>query len=117
MSQHEAGYLSQQALEKVIQSVGKHKGVYGAVLCDTDGLPLQSSLPPEETEKVSAHVASLVGKVRIISKEISQEIARSIRLELQVGDVEIIPDFDSEIIIVALVKRESTKMTLSSTGS
>ena len=52
-----AGYLSHQALEKVIESVGKHKGVYGAVLTDTDGLPLQSSLPPEDTERVAAHVA------------------------------------------------------------
>ena len=109
-----AGYLSHQALEKVIESVGKHKGVYGAVLSDTDGLPLQSSLPGEDTERVSAHVASLVGKVKNISKEISQEIARSIRLELEVGDVEIIPDYDSEIIIIALVKRESSQMTLTS---
>ena len=110
----ESGYLSQQALEKVIESVGKHKGVYGAVLSDTDGLPLQSSLPGEDTENVSAHVASFVGKVRTISKEISQEEARSIRLELEVGDVEIIPDYGSEIIIIALVKRESSTMTLSS---
>ncbi len=112
MSQQGAGYLSQQALEKVIESVGKHKGVYGAVLCDTDGLPLQSSLPSEDTENVAANVASLVGKVKYISKEISKEVARSIRLELEVGDVEIIPDFDSEIIIVALVKREGGPTTL-----
>jgi len=111
---HEAGYLSQQALEKVIESVGKHKGVYGAVLSDTDGLPLQSSLPEEDTERVAAHVASLVGKVRNISREISQEEARSVRLELEVGDVEIIPDYNSEIIIIALVKRESSTMTLTS---
>jgi len=50
------------------------------------------------------------------TEEISQEIARSIRLELEVGDVEIIPDYDSEIIIIALVKRESTQMTLTSRG-
>ncbi len=110
---HEAGYLSQQALEKVISSVGKHKGVIGAVLCDTDGLPLQSSLSPEDTENVAAQVASLVGKVRYITKEISHELARSIRLELEVGDVEIIPDYNAEIIIVALVKRDSTNVTLS----
>ena len=109
---HEAGYLSQQALERVISSVGKHKGVYGAVLSDTDGLPLQSSLPPEDTEKVAAQVASLVGRIRYISREISQETARSIRLELEAGDVEIIPDYDSEIIIIALVKRDSTTMSL-----
>ena len=109
-----SGYLSQQALEKVIESVGKHKGVYGAVLSDTDGLPLQSSLPSEDTERVAAHVASLVGKVKYISEEISQEAARSVRLELEVGDVEIIPDYDSEIIIIALVKRESSKVTLTS---
>jgi predicted regulator of Ras-like GTPase activity (Roadblock/LC7/MglB family) len=109
-----SGYLSHQALEKVIESVGKHKGVYGAVLSDTDGLPLQSSLPSEDTERVAAHVASLVGKVRYISEEISQEAARSVRLELEVGDVEIIPDYDSEIIIIALVKRESSKVTLTS---
>ena len=113
MSQH-SGYLSQQALEKVIESVGKHKGVYGAVLSDTDGLPLQSSLPGEDTERVAAQVASLVGKVKHISQEIAQEAARSVRLELEVGDVEIIPDYDSEIIIIALVKRESSKMTLTS---
>ncbi|MHA2279068.1 MAG: roadblock/LC7 domain-containing protein, partial [Candidatus Kariarchaeaceae archaeon] len=70
--------------------------------------------PEEDTERVAAHVASLVGKVKYISKEISQEAARSVRLELEVGDVEIIPDYDSEIIIVALVKRESNTMTLSS---
>jgi len=50
--------------------------------------------------------------VKYISKEISKEVARSIRLELEVGDVEIIPDFDSEIIIVALVKREGGPSTL-----
>lgn len=103
-----SGYISNEAMKKVIESVGKHKGVWGAVLCDTDGLPLQSSLPSDDTERVAAHVGSLMGKVRSITKEIAKETARSVRLELEKGDVEIIPDYDSEIIIVAMVNRKDT---------
>ena len=87
MESERSGYISNEAMKKVIESVGKHKGVWGAVLCDTDGLPLQSSLPSDDTEKVAAHVGSLMGKVKSITKEIAKESARSVRLELEKGEV------------------------------
>ncbi|MHA2366611.1 MAG: roadblock/LC7 domain-containing protein [Candidatus Hodarchaeales archaeon] len=103
----DAGNISRQAIKKVLDRVGKHKGVVGTVLCDSFGLPLQSSLGPDDAEDISAQVGSLVGKIKNATQEITGEISRTIRIETTNGDVEIIPDYTTEITIVALVQRKT----------
>ncbi|MFW9992235.1 MAG: roadblock/LC7 domain-containing protein [Candidatus Odinarchaeota archaeon] len=102
-----SGYISQQAIKAVISRVGKHKGVYGTVICDSYGLPLQSDLDPDTAESIAAHVGSLVGVIKKVTSEIvTDALPSSIRLETSDGNIEIIPDFNTEITIVAMVKEE-----------
>ena len=95
------------AIKRVLERVGKHHGVVGAVLCDLQGLSLQSTLPPEDAEAISAQCGSLVGRVKTVTEEITGEIPQSIRIETTNGDIEIIPDYNTEITIVALIQRQS----------
>ncbi len=101
-----AGYITQEAMKKVIETVGRHKGVYGAVICALDGLPLQSNLDVDTAEEISAQMASFVGKLRQVCREVANEEVMSVRLEFERGDVEVIPDFETEITIIALVKKQ-----------
>ncbi|MHA2295354.1 MAG: roadblock/LC7 domain-containing protein [Candidatus Hodarchaeales archaeon] len=101
------GYISQQAIKAVISKVGKHRGVYGTVVCDSYGLPLQSDLDPDTAESIAAHVGSLVGVIKKVTGEIvTGTLPSSIRIETTNGNIEIIPDFNTEITIVAMVKEE-----------
>ncbi|MFW9929001.1 MAG: roadblock/LC7 domain-containing protein [Candidatus Thorarchaeota archaeon] len=105
----EPGSISHTAIKKVLERVGKHTGVVGAVLCDSTGLPLQSTLPPDDAEAISAQCGSLVGKVKSVTEEITGESPKSIRIETTNGDIEIIPDYATEITIVALIQRTTGK--------
>lgn len=100
--------ISRKAIKKVLDRVGKHQGVVGTVLCDSSGLPLLSSMSPDDAEAISAQVGSLVGKIMKATQEITGETSRSIRIETTNGDIEIIPDYTTEITIVALVQRKSS---------
>ena len=102
----DGGSISHAAIKKVLERVGSHTGVVGSVLCDLQGLPLQSTLPPDDAESIRAQCGSLVGKVKTVTEEITGEIPRSIRIETTNGDIEIIPDYSTEITIVALIKRK-----------
>lgn len=100
--------LSQQVLERIIANVGRYKGVTGAVVCDEQGLPLQSNLPVHVAEELSAQVASLVGKIHHVAQEIANDVPHSIRLELKNVNLEIIPDVENGIIIIAQLEKRST---------
>lgn len=100
-----SGTISRQAIRKVLDRIKKHEGVVGTVLCDMEGLPLQSSMSPDDSEAISAQVGSLLGKIKNVTKEITGDMPRTIRIETTNGDVEIIPDYNTEITIVALVQR------------
>ncbi len=97
--------LSQQALERIIANVGRYKGVTGAVICDEQGLPLQSNLPVQVAEELSAQIASLVGKIYHVSREIANDVPHSIRLEMKNTNLEIIPDVENGIIIIAQLEK------------
>ena len=97
--------INRQAIKKVLERVGRHEGVVGTVLCDMYGLSLQSTMSPDDSEAISAQVGSLIGKIKSVTQEITGELPRTIRIETTNGDVEIIPDFATEINIIALIQR------------
>jgi predicted regulator of Ras-like GTPase activity (Roadblock/LC7/MglB family) len=98
--------INRQAIKKVLERVGRHEGVVGTVLCDMYGLPLQSTMAPDDSEAISAQVGSLIGKIKYVTQDITGELPRTIRIETTNGDVEIIPDFETEINIIALIQRK-----------
>jgi len=106
MSNREAGHLSSEAMQKVIKRVGKHRGVKGVVLCDSFGLSLQSNLPPNDAENIAAQTGSLIGKVKQVTTEVAEELPTSLRIETTDQDIEIIPDFETEITIVAMLEKQ-----------
>jgi len=101
--------ISQSAVKNVLDRVSKHPGVVGTVLCDLQGLSLQSGLNPDDAEVISAQCGSLVGKVKHVTEQILGETPRSIRIETNNIDIEIIPDYSTEITIVALIQRKSSR--------
>ena len=51
-------YVIPSVLQNTIKRLAARRGVKGILVCDEDGLPLQSNLPQSDAERVSAHVAS-----------------------------------------------------------
>lgn len=98
--------ISRQAIKKVLERVGRHEGVVGTILCDMYGLPLQSTMGPDDSEAISAQVGSLIGKIKSVAQNITGELPKTIRIETTNGDIEIIPDFQTEINIIALIQRK-----------
>ncbi|MHA2307044.1 MAG: roadblock/LC7 domain-containing protein, partial [Candidatus Hodarchaeales archaeon] len=48
-------YVIPSVLQNTIKRLAARRGVKGILVCDEDGLPLQSNLPQSDAERVSAH--------------------------------------------------------------
>lgn len=76
------------------------EGVRGVIVCDSEGLPIQSDLPTEITEATAAYITSLVGKSRSTCDALKEGDLHFIRLETEKGEVMIAPE--SGLILIVL---------------
>ncbi len=102
----ESDPIFQEALQRIISNLERHKHVVGVVICDDQGLPLHSNMDAILAEEISAQIASLVGKIYHVTKEIARDAPQVIRLEFANKDFEIIPDVSTGVIIIALVDKK-----------
>ncbi len=98
--------IFQEALQRIVANLERHKHVVGVVICDDQGLPLHSNMDAIFAEEISAQIASLVGKIYHVTKEIASDAPQVIRLEFANKDFEVIPDVSTGVIIIALVDKK-----------
>jgi predicted regulator of Ras-like GTPase activity (Roadblock/LC7/MglB family) len=103
MSQDE--YVIPSVLQNTIKRLAARQGVKGILVCDEDGLPLQHNLPQSDAEKVSAHVSSLVKKVRSVSDALDHGKLHSVYVEMPQSEIIITPDEAAGFTIVVLKER------------
>jgi predicted regulator of Ras-like GTPase activity (Roadblock/LC7/MglB family) len=79
----------------------EREDIHGVIICDSNGLPIDSTLPIDLTEEVSAYVAALIEKSRQIIDALKEGALKFIRLESSKGEV-IIALTDAELILIIL---------------
>ena len=103
----EDSFAVPEMLRRTVEKFSQREGVKGILVCDKEGLTLQSNLPTTDAETISAHVASLVTKVYRVAEAIGKGELSSIFIEMMQHEVLLTPDPESGFTIVVL-KEKST---------
>jgi predicted regulator of Ras-like GTPase activity (Roadblock/LC7/MglB family) len=98
-------YSMPTILQNTIKRLAARRGVKGILVCDEDGLPLDSNLPQSDAERVSANVAALVKKVRSVSDALEHGKLQSVYVEMPQSEIIITPDEAAGFTIVVLKER------------
>jgi predicted regulator of Ras-like GTPase activity (Roadblock/LC7/MglB family) len=92
--------IDSRKIKNIIKRFEEEEGVRGVIICDTEGLPIQSSLDTETAEATAAHITALVGRARLCAESLREGNLNFIRLETARGEVMIAPQEDLILIIL-----------------
>ena len=92
--------ISQKVFKPTLKKLGKFEGVKGVIVTNSEGLPISSTLDTEKTEKVSALIASLVGKATTIVQELEQDILNFFTIDTKNGEILVAPEEDYILIVL-----------------
>jgi len=92
--------IDPQTLKLIVQKFGSREGVYGTLICDKDGLPLQSDMSASVAEGLAAHVASLMGKVTGVADEVKRGELSFVNITLQEAEILIAPESDFTLVVL-----------------
>ena len=88
-------------VEETIRRLQGHKGVKGVLIMSSDGLPIRSSLGPEETDQYCALVSQLAlkasGVVRTLDE--SDDLA-FLRIRSKKYEIMVAPEKDYILVVV-----------------
>lgn len=88
-------------VEETLKRVQSHKGVKGVLIMNSEGIPIRSNLPPEDTENYAALVSQLslkaAGVVRTLDE--SDELA-FLRVRSKKHEIMIAPDKDYILVVI-----------------
>jgi predicted regulator of Ras-like GTPase activity (Roadblock/LC7/MglB family) len=74
-------------IRAIVKRFSSMEGVRGVIVCDQEGLPIQSDLDTETTEKTAAYITSLIGRARNICDALKEGELAFVRLETAKGEV------------------------------
>ncbi len=76
-----------KSIRAIVKRFSSMEGVRGVIVCDQEGLPIQSDLDTETTEKTAAYITSLIGRARNICDALKEGPLAFVRLETAKGEV------------------------------
>jgi predicted regulator of Ras-like GTPase activity (Roadblock/LC7/MglB family) len=91
--------IDPKALKEIVKRFASREDVRGVIVCDDEGLPIQTDLDTETTELVAAQVTSLVGRARKVADGLKEGALHFLKLETDQGEVLIAPE-EQWILIV-----------------
>ena len=99
--------IDAKAIKGIVNKFMSDDMTRGVIICDTDGLPIQSSFKGEEiqrTEEISAYVTALITRAKQTAKVLQEGVVNFVRLETEKGEVMIAPQ--DKLILIILRKAE-----------
>ncbi|MFX1400627.1 MAG: roadblock/LC7 domain-containing protein [Promethearchaeota archaeon] len=76
------------------------EGIRGVIICDSTGLPIDSTMDINISEEVAAYVTLLIGKGKQVIEALNEGSLKSIRLETSKGETMIA--LESNLILIIL---------------
>jgi dynein light chain roadblock-type len=88
-------------VEETLKRLQSHKGVKGVVIMNSDGIPIRSNLPQEETENYATLVSQLALKAAGVVRTLddSDELA-FLRIRSKKHEIMIAPDKDYVLVVI-----------------
>jgi dynein light chain roadblock-type len=94
--------IDSKAIKAIINNFMKNERTRAVIICDSEGLPIQSSFKGEQierTEEISAYITSLISRARQTADTLGEGRLNFVRLETDKGEVMIAPQ-EGLILIV-----------------
>jgi predicted regulator of Ras-like GTPase activity (Roadblock/LC7/MglB family) len=94
--------IDAKSIKAIVNKFMQEEGVRGVIICDGEGLPIQSSFKGEQierTEEISAYITSLIGRAKQTCEVLGEGSLNFVRLETSKGEVMIAPQ-EGLILIV-----------------
>ncbi|MHA1671043.1 MAG: roadblock/LC7 domain-containing protein [Promethearchaeota archaeon] len=92
--------INRSEVKAIIRRFEERDGIRGVIICDSSGLPIDSNLPIEQTEEVSAYITALIGKSESCVKALDEGDLNFIRLETTRGEIMIARE--NKLILIIL---------------
>ena len=89
-----------KSINAIVKRFSTMEGVRGVIVCDADGLPIQSDLDTETTEATAAYITSLIGRARNTADALKEGELKFVRLETSKGEVMIAPEQGLILIVL-----------------
>ena len=88
-------------VEETLKRIQSHKGVKGVLIMNNDGIPIKSTLSPEDTENYAALVSQLAFKASGVVRTLddTDELA-FLRVRSKKHEIMIAPDKDYCLVVV-----------------
>ena len=84
-------------VEEMVKRLSDQKGVQGVLISNGDGVPIRSTMEPEQSTQYSTLVARLAGQARAFVSEVNPgDELQFLRLRSNGKEVIIAPNFDRE---------------------
>lgn len=87
-------------IKAIVKRFSSMEGVRGVIVCDEEGLPIQSDLDTDTTEATAAYITSLIGRAQAICDALKEGPLAFVRLETEKGEVMIAPQEGLNLIVL-----------------
>ena len=92
-----------KAIKSIVNNFMADDNTRAVIICDTTGLPIQSSYKGKEmekTEEISAYITALISRAKQTANALGEGAVNFVRLETEKGEVMIAPKEDLILIIL-----------------
>ena len=98
--------IGRRIFDETLKKLKRFEGVKGVIVTTTEGLPISTTYETEKTEKIAAHITSLVGKARTVVQELeSEEQGMMSFLTITTVDGEVLIAPEEEYILIVLKEK------------
>ncbi|MHA1784973.1 MAG: roadblock/LC7 domain-containing protein [Candidatus Helarchaeota archaeon] len=96
--------IGRRIFDETLKKLKRFEGVKGVIVTNTEGLPISTTYDTDKTEKIAAHITSLIGKARTVVSEIHSESPNEqmsfLTLTTANGEVLIAPEEEYILIVM-----------------
>ena len=96
--------IGRKIFDETLKKLKRFEGVKGVIVTTTEGLPISTTYESEKTEKIAAHITSLVGKARNVVSELEEKGSMSF-LTITTMDGEVLIAPEEEYILIVLKEK------------
>lgn len=88
-------------MEEAFNRIKTHKGIKGILIVNTEGVPVRSTMNPEETLKYSGLISNLTNKASSVIKELDKtNELMFLRVRSKLHEVMVAPDREFMLVVI-----------------
>ena len=94
--------INRTIFQETLKKLQQFEGVKGVIVTNIEGLPISSTYETEQTEKIAAHITSLVGKCKNVVnslKSADDDIMSFVTITSKEGEILVAPEEEYILLV------------------